>query len=100
METTPTHTIRISSNAFSDHTSRLYDDNCQHIDMAGCWYKLISSNTKTVTIEITENAIKEFIADMDYQVEFCDDYSQRDYRNQCKRALASILKQLEKKTAR
>lgn len=100
-----TTTLTISTNALSDHMDRLYDihdsgiegPTWPHIDGASSGVIIIIKvGSKTTQVQMTANAIAEFIDDMDYQVECCEDDFQRAYRAQCKRALTSIRKQLAK----
>ena len=92
--------ITISVNAMSDHLSRLYQGldatNFRHVDNEGAGtVTILRQNNKTCTVLMTGGAITEFIADMEYQVEFMNDPYDKDYRGQCKRALVSINKQKE-----
>jgi hypothetical protein len=82
--------IRISTNSYLDHTARLYNQDGTHVDMEGCTMTVINSGKLSTTIEATDNAVREFIADMEYQIEFMDS----DYCGQCKRALATVKKQI------
>lgn len=93
-----TTVIIISVNALSDHFSRLYDEldatTFRHVDNESAGTAtVLKQNKKTCTVMMTRAAITEFIADMEYQVEFMDDPCEKDYRSQCKRALVSIGKQ-------
>lgn len=91
--------IRIATFALDDHLSRLYDvvthdDTYTHVDGPHAGTITVTKwGDKVTTVTMNEPAIREFMDDMDYQVEFMDAPYQRDYRNQCRRALASMRKQ-------
>ena len=99
-----TYRILISSNALHEHLQRLY---CMvhhvkgmytlyhHVDGVGAGVVSIRSESKTTAkVKMSCPAIKEFIADLEYQIEFATERYEREYRNQCKRALISINKQI------
>lgn len=91
--------IKVGEHALSDHIARLYESSSAnsyvHVDGEHAGRIDIIKRTKTtVQVMMSEEAIKEFVDDMDYQVEFMDSQSDRAYRNQCRRALASVRKQL------
>jgi bacterioferritin-associated ferredoxin len=97
---TTTTNIRISASALSDHTARLYvnvgmtglDENWEHIDMEEATLIVHKWGALTSQVSMSDAAINEFIADMEYQVEaeMDNDMGASSYCNVCKRALASI----------
>jgi hypothetical protein len=102
-----TYRILISSNALHEHLQRLYCVVVQvkgmqtlyhHVDGIDAGVVSIRSESKTTaTTKMSCSAIKELIADLEYQIEFATERYERDYRNQCKRALSSINKQLARR---
>lgn len=94
--------FRLSSQALSDHLSRLYGDveggKQIHVDGEASGRIRIVKETKHRTTFLADSAaINEFMDDMDYQVEVSvDDYDARRYGAICKRAYDSIAKQLIK----
>ena len=84
-------TLRLSSLAWSDHTSRLYEGNC-HIDDDRCVIYRQTEHGKQVEVEMTTASVQEFLADMEYQIEF----SQGQYRSQCLRAYKKVQTSMEK----
>ncbi len=86
--------INISTNALSDHLSRLYEG-INHVDQPSCKIETVKIGNKSSVIIMTDDAITEFIADMEYQIEFADCAYERNYKSQCQRALQSIIKQKE-----
>jgi len=102
-----TYRIQISINALEEHLNRLYCVVAQvkgmqtlhhHVDGIGAGVISVRSASKTTaTVKMSCPAIKEFIADLEYQIEFATERYERDYRNQCKRALISINKQLARR---
>jgi len=94
--------FRLSSQAISDHLSRLYGDaegdTEIHVDGAASGRIRIVKETKhRATFLADSAAINEFLDDMDYQVEVSvDDLDARRYGAICKRAYDSIAKQLAK----
>lgn len=86
--------IRISANALGDHIARLYDIDSEgvyrHVDQPECWFTVTRWGEVSATVEMTPEAVQEFIADMKYQVEFMEG----QYRTQCKRAVVSVMKQI------
>jgi len=95
-------TVTISTLAISDHMSRLYDEwesdgiTYNHVDGAESGFIIIvKRNQKTTKVTMSSDTVREFIADMKYQVEIYEDCAfERAYMAQCKRALASIRKQV------
>ena len=74
-------TIKISSYALWDHLGRLYEpdhdgDRYKHIDVPGAYLTVSREGDLTCTIELTTPALREFIADMEYQCEL----RMRDHR--------------------
>ena len=94
-----TTTITISTNSLSDHTSRLYENESTtyiHVDGEESGkITIVREGKNTSTVTMTKAAVREFISDMDYQVEIAEDYYERSYHDQCKRALISIRKQIK-----
>lgn len=95
--------LRINNYALSDHMDRLYDlfqtgrkeNQWFHIDGPESGViTIIKIGDKATQVEMSKAAALEFISDMDYQVEVHEDYDTRAYRNQCKRALTSVRKQI------
>lgn len=84
-------TLRLSSLAWSDHTSRLYDGNW-HIDNEQCIVYRETQHGNQVEVEMTTAAVQEFLADMEYQIEF----SKGQYRSQCLRAYKKVQTSMEK----
>lgn len=103
---TTNYKLQISTNALDDHMDRLYDEwssteidpnAAPHVDGPHMGViTIIKRNARTTTVEMTHMAVREFVSDMEYQVECCEDDFQRAYRNQCRRALASVRKQMAK----
>ena len=88
--------------ALNDHMDRLYDlhsptaeDEYHHVDgeSAGT-IKVLNEGKKTSKVIMSDEAVKEFLSDMDYQIEICETQDDLRYKNQCKRAFVSIKKQL------
>lgn len=97
------HRYQISTNVIRDHIDRLYDEwsvrgsdtrEIPHVDGPDSGViTVVKYGTPTSVVLMTDDAVREFISDMAYQVEFMDDPWMGAYRAQCKRALASIKKQ-------
>lgn len=93
--------VKLSTLAISDHMSRLYDEfntngkTVYHIDGSESGVITIISEGKKISIVLMDdNAIQEFISDMDYQVEISEDSWERAYGQQCARALKSMKSQV------
>ena len=93
--------IKISTIALIDHMGRLYDEwesdgtTYNHVDGSDSGIiTIVKRNEKTTQVTMTMSAVREFIDDMKYQVEIAEDSFERAYNAQCKRALASIRKQV------
>ena len=91
MTTTPAPvTVRLSAAAVDDHLGRLYetvisldDTFYRHVDVEGAELRILSTAWRTCTVTLTPAALREFIADLDYQIEFSEDAA---YKAQCQRA--------------
>ncbi len=95
--------VKLSTLAISDHMSRLYDEHnangntVYHIDGSESGViTIINEGKKISTVLMDDNAVREFISDMDYQVEVSEDSWERAYGQQCARALKSIKSQVIK----
>ena len=73
--------MKMPAGAISDHMSRLYKGDT-HIDRDGAVIKTIRTLKNSVEIEISEEAILDFIDDMAYQIEF----NEGRYQSVCKYA--------------
>lgn len=87
-------TLRLSSLAWSDHYSRLYDGNW-HIDDDQCVVYRQTELGNQVEVEMTTAAAREFLADMEYQIEF----GSGSYRAQCRRAYKTVRASLDRAVA-
>lgn len=81
-------TVHISNSALNDHMSRLYI-NDMHVDIYNAVIVMQREYKRYSVVTMTNNAIYEFISDMQYQAEFNKD----SYGTQCRNALRSIVKQ-------
>lgn len=90
-----TVTLRLSALAWSDHTSRLYTGNW-HIDNDQCIVYRETQQGNRFEVEVTFAAALEFLADMAYQIEF----SEGQYRAQCRRAYKSVQASLDRQVTR
>lgn len=81
-------TVKLSNSSLSDHLSRLYT-NGTHVDIYNAVIVMVKEYKRYSVIEMSDNAIYEFISDMQYQTEFNKD----SYGTQCRNALRSIVKQ-------
>lgn len=90
--------LRVSTLAISDHVSRLYDERAPmpdgalpHVDGEDHGtIRILKPGAATDLVAMSAAAVREFIADMDYQVEFSDG----EYRSQCRKALRQVRRQL------
>ena len=83
-------TVRLSAAAVEDHLGRLYEGNglfFEHVDVQGAVIRLQPGRGRTITIELTPQAVAEFIDDLDYQIEFSEEAA---YKAQCQRAIARL----------
>lgn len=96
--------LKISTKVLDDHDDRLYghDDSTDtvrvHQDTVGAIYTIIKRTKTVTTVEMSSEAIADFLDDCDYQVEFneCDgDEYMNSLTKACERAAASVRKQLE-----
>ena len=96
--------LKISTKALDDHDSRLYghDDSTDtvrvHLDRVGATYTIIKRTSTMTTVDMSNEAIADFLDDCDYQVEFnnCDgDEYMTSLTKACERAAASVRKQIE-----
>jgi hypothetical protein len=83
-------TVRLSAAAVEDHLGRLYEGNglyFEHVDVQGAVIRLQPGRGRTITIELTPQALAEFLDDLDYQIEFTDSPA---YKAQCRRAMSRL----------
>jgi hypothetical protein len=91
--------LKISTKALDDHESRLYgsdestDTVLVHQDRVGATYTIIKRTKTVTTVEMSSEAIADFLDDCDYQDEFCD--IEEDRTGVYARAIKSVRKQLE-----
>lgn len=91
-----TNTVKIGTAALEDHLIRLYESDDWtfhiHIDEPGAYITVINWGKTTSTIELTDEALEQFIDDMDYQTEFAYDGDSigAAYRARCKRAMNKL----------
>ena len=91
--------LKISTKVLSDYDSRLYghDDSTDtvrlHQDIVGAIYTIIKRTKTVTTVEMSSEAIKDFLDDCEYQDEFCDIEEGRT--GIYARAIQSVKKQLE-----
>ena len=71
--------MKMPSSVMSDHMSRLYLDE-KHIDKEGAVITIVRVLKTSVEIDITDEAIADFLSDMDYQIEF----SEGSYKSACR----------------
>ena len=90
--------LKISTRVLDDHNSRLYghDDSTDtvqvHLDKVGAIYTIIKRTKTLTTVEMSSEAIADFLDDCDYQDEFCD--IEEDRTGVYARAIKSVKKQL------
>jgi hypothetical protein len=92
-------TVTIDAYAVSDHVSRLYglpvgDGWYEHIDNEACRLRYVTwGDSVNHVVELSDGAVKEFVDDMEYQVEATDSstVAGREYRSLCRRALRQVL---------
>jgi hypothetical protein len=70
--------MKMPSSVMSDHMSRLYLDE-KHIDKEGAVITVVRVLKSSIEIDITDEAIADFLSDMDYQIEF----SEGSYKSAC-----------------
>ena len=91
--------LKISTNALDDHESRLYghDDSTDtvlvHQDKVGATYTIIKRTKTVTTVEISAEAIADFLDDGDYQAEFNSE-DKDPYGLMWARAIKSVRKQI------
>ena len=91
--------LKISTKALDDHDDRLYsnDDSTDtvrvHKDRVGATYTIIKRTKTVTTVEMSSEAIADFLDYCDYQDEFCDIEEGRT--GVYARAIKSVRKQLE-----
>ena len=89
--------LRISNSALDDHENRLYghDDSTDtvkiHQDRVGATYTIIKRTSTITVVDMSTEAIAEFLDDADYQHEF----SEGDDSDYMARASASVRKQIK-----
>jgi len=71
--------MKMPSSAMSDHMSRLYEGDT-HVDRSGAVIRVVRVLKSTVEIDISDEAIADFLSDMDYQIEF----SEGSYKSACR----------------
>jgi len=86
--------MKMPTNAMSDHISRLYDGE-NHVDISGAVIKIVRYLKNSCEIEISDLAIADFLADMDYQIEFNTEHYERKYKSQCQYAYKKMLENLK-----
>ena len=72
--------MKMPSLILSDHMSRLYEGDT-HVDRHGAIIKVVRVLKRTTEIDISDEAIADFLDDMSYQIEFVDD---REYKVACR----------------
>lgn len=93
--------LKLSSQALSDHENRLYcsdqstDTVKFHIDQPSSIYTIIKATKTVTTVEMSESAIKEYLADGDYQAEFNSE-DKNPFGLMWSRATKSVRKQIIK----
>ncbi len=96
--------LKISTKVLDDYDSRLYghDDSTDtvrvHQDIVGATYTIIKRTKTVTTVEMSNEAIADFLDDCDYQVEFndcADDKFLTSLTKACERTATSVRKQLE-----
>jgi len=91
--------LKISTRALDDHDSRLYghdgstDTVRVHQDKIGATYTIIKRTKTITTVEISAEAIADFLDDGDYQAEFNSDDND-PYGLMWARAIKSVRKQI------
>lgn len=71
--------MKMPLGAISDHKSRLYKGDT-HVDRNGAVIKVLKVLKRTVEIDISDEAIADFLEDMEYQIEF----SEGAYKSACR----------------
>ena len=93
--------LKISTKALDDYESRLYgsdestDTVLVHQDRVGATYTVIKRTSTITTVEMSAEAIADFLDDGDYQAEFNSEDND-PYGLMWARAAASVRKQIEK----
>lgn len=96
--------LRISTAALDDHDSRVYghDDSTDtvrvHQDIVGATYTIIKRTSTITVVDMSAEAVTEFLDDADYQYEFTIDSDCKYTVGIAKafgRAAASVRKQIE-----
>jgi len=92
--------LKISTKALDDHESRLYghDDSTDtvlvHQDKVGATFTIIKRTKTVTTVEMSAEAIADFLDDGDYQAEFNSEDND-PYGLMWARAIKSVRKQIE-----
>ena len=92
--------LKISTKALDDYESRLYgsdestDTVLVHQDRVGATYRIIKRTKTVTTVEMSAEAIADFLDDGDYQAEFNSEDND-PYGLMWARAAASVRKQIE-----
>ena len=73
--------------SLDDHMSRLYSGDF-HVDKVGAIIHVVRVLKNSIEIEISDEAIVDFLSDMDYQIEF----NEGDYQAQCRYAYQKMKK--------
>ena len=71
--------MKMPAGAMSDHMSRLYTGD-KHVDRDGAVIRVVRVLKNSVEIEISDEAIADFLDDMEYQIEF----SEGRYKSACR----------------
>ena len=97
--------LKISTKALDDHESRLYgsdestDTVLVHFEDSSCVYTIIKRTKTVTTVEMNDEAIKEFLSDADHWIHIMEmkafAWEGDDTGKVFKRAAASVRKQLE-----
>ncbi len=91
--------LKISTKALDDHESRLYghDDSTDtvlvHQDKVGATFTIIKRTKTVTTVEMSAEAIADFLDDGDYQAEFNSEDND-PYGLMWARAIKSVRKQI------
>jgi hypothetical protein len=81
--------MKMPSSAMSDHMSRLYDGD-NHVDKNGAVIRVVRVLKQSLEIDISDEAIADFLNDMDYQIEF----NEGEYKSSCRYAYKKMKQNL------
>lgn len=97
-------TFSISAQLLDDHFGRFYEIGCGFVT-AGKHYtskdqqgkaEIINCGKRTMKVTMNDAALNELIADLNWMIQFYDEPEEAPVRAQCKRALESLNKQINK----